>query len=257
MAVGCEAAVGQTFNCATGDLITYDALVRECARAAGVEADTAHYAPGPQAEGFKYRPGSAGSAVSPARGGGAAGGAAPGEGGREADRRAGFPAGAFVLLADDFTNSGSTLFGGAQIIRRHAEGDMTVCAYVTHYVAKYDRATVSKFVSKMYSADAALDEFHCTDSIPNVIGWLKDELEARQAAAPAAPRKVHVMPLAPLIGDWILAKHAPRRARWAAERARQECRPGTPAVVASADLVAKAAAIAQAAVAAVRARPGR
>ena len=38
---------------------------------------------------------------------------------------------------------------------------------------------------------------------------------------------------------------------------RNTCRPGTPAVVASADLVAKAAAIAQAAVAAVRARPGR
>ena len=38
---------------------------------------------------------------------------------------------------------------------------------------------------------------------------------------------------------------------------RNTCRPGTPAVVASADLVAKAAAIAQAAVATVRARPGR
>ena len=34
-------------------------------------------------------------------------------------RREGFPAGSFVLLADDFTNSGSTLFGGARIIRKH------------------------------------------------------------------------------------------------------------------------------------------
>ena len=35
-----------------------------------------------------------------------------------------------------------------------------VCAYVSHYVAKYDRATVSKFVDKLY-AGGALDEFHC------------------------------------------------------------------------------------------------
>ena len=38
---------------------------------------------------------------------------------------------------------------------------------------------------------------------------------------------------------------------------RKTCRPGKPAVVSSADLVAKAAAIAQAAVATVRAHPGR
>ncbi|EOD37631.1 hypothetical protein EMIHUDRAFT_109667 [Emiliania huxleyi CCMP1516] len=68
--------------------------------------------------------------------------------------------GTFVLLADDFTNSGSTLFGGAEVIRTHADGAIKVCAYVSHYVAKYDRATVSKFVDKLY-AGGALDEFHC------------------------------------------------------------------------------------------------
>jgi phosphoribosylpyrophosphate synthetase len=114
----------------------------------------------------------------------------------------GFPGGAFVLLADDFTNSGSTLFGGAEIIRRHAKGKVSVHGYVTHYVAKYDRETVSKFVAKLYGGDSApLDEFHCTDSIPNVIAWLKEDVKIRVEAG--MPAKAHVMQLAPLIGDWI------------------------------------------------------
>ena len=111
----------------------------------------------------------------------------------------GFPKGAFVLLADDFTNSGSTLFGGAEIIRRHAKGKVTVHGYVTHYVAKYDRETVTKFVAKLYGgANAPLDEFHCTDSIPNVIAWLKEDVKIRVESG--MPVKAHVMQLAPLIG---------------------------------------------------------
>ena len=45
--------------------------------------------------------------------------------------RGGMPAGALVLLADDFTNSGSTLFGGAEIIRKHAAGPVKVAASTT------------------------------------------------------------------------------------------------------------------------------
>jgi len=92
--------------------------------------------------------------------------------GAEHPKTSNFPAGTFVLLADDFTNSGSTLFGGAEVIRTHADGAIKVCAYVSHYVAKYDRATVSKFVDKLY-AGGALDEFHCSDSIPNVAARLQ------------------------------------------------------------------------------------
>ena len=48
--------------------------------------------------------------------------------------------GSHVLIADDFTNSGSTLFGGAKIVRNSTEvgkgGTLTVEAYVTHFVAK-------------------------------------------------------------------------------------------------------------------------
>ena len=45
-----------------------------------------------------------------------------------------------VIIADDFTNSGSTLFGGAKVVRNSTEngkgGTLTVEAYVTHFVAK-------------------------------------------------------------------------------------------------------------------------
>jgi nucleoside-diphosphate-sugar epimerase len=44
-AVGNPAAVGQAFNCATSSLVTYDELVQLCAKAAGVEAEIAHYDP--------------------------------------------------------------------------------------------------------------------------------------------------------------------------------------------------------------------
>jgi phosphoribosylpyrophosphate synthetase len=114
--------------------------------------------------------------------------------------------------ADDFTNSGSTLFGGAEIIRKHAGGNNRVAAYVSHYVAKYDRGTVTKFVDKLYGKDAPLDEFHCTDSIPNVIAWLKEDVKKHVEAG--AAQKVHVMQLAPMIGEWIMknnAKHMSRR----------------------------------------------
>lgn len=126
--------------------------------------------------------------------------------GTEHVKSSNFPADAFVLLADDFTNSGSTLFGGAEIIRRHADGKVRVHGYVTHYVAKYDRQTVTKFVAKLYGQDAPLDEFHCSDSIPNVIAWLKEEVKLRTENG--EPQRAHVMQLAPLIGDWIVANNA-------------------------------------------------
>mmetsp|Transcript_38336 Transcript_38336/g.124701 ORF Transcript_38336/g.124701 Transcript_38336/m.124701 type:complete len:533 (+) Transcript_38336:58-1656(+) len=125
--------------------------------------------------------------------------------GAEHPKTSNFPPGTFVLLADDFTNSGSTLFGGAEVIRTHADGAIKVCAYVSHYVAKYDRATVSKFVDKLY-AGGALDEFHCSDSIPNVVAWLKEDAKLKMEAG--APQRVHVMQLAPLIGEWIKENHA-------------------------------------------------
>jgi nucleoside-diphosphate-sugar epimerase len=44
-AIGNSQAVGQTFNCATGDTVSYDELVQMCADAAGVAAAVEHYEP--------------------------------------------------------------------------------------------------------------------------------------------------------------------------------------------------------------------
>ena len=49
----------------------------------------------------------------------------------------------------------------------------------------------------------ALDEFHCTDSVADVAGWLKQETDARVAAG--APRKAHVMPLGAMLAAWVTA----------------------------------------------------
>ena len=56
-----------------------------------------------------------------------------------------------------------------------------------------------------------VDSFTCTDSIPNVVQWLQAEGKARQEAG--LPAKAFVMPLAPLIADWIQANPADNAAR--------------------------------------------
>ena len=120
-----------------------------------------------------------------------------------------FPHGARVLVVDDFTNSGSTLIGASKLIRRRAsqdEGGVRVEAYVSHFVALYDRAKVRSFVDKLYDdrADGGLDMFSCSESVPTVVGWLRDEcLRKEQRSDPQELQRLHVVGLAPLISDWL------------------------------------------------------
>jgi len=46
-----------------------------------------------------------------------------------------------------------------------------VAAYVSHFVGKYDRDVVSKFVSSLYDTtdEPTLDAFHCTDSVAQTV----------------------------------------------------------------------------------------
>jgi hypothetical protein len=111
-----------------------------------------------------------------------------------------------VLLADDFTNSGSTLFGGAAIIRRHAEPGVHVAAYVSHFVGKYDRSVVTEFVQTLYDPTAGLNFFHCTDSVAQTVAWLREEMEKRREAG--QPERCRVMGLAKAIADWV-STHQP------------------------------------------------
>lgn len=130
--------------------------------------------------------------------------------GKEVHRDAPFPDNAQVLIADDFTNSGSTLFGGANIIRKHAGSGISVSAYVSHFVAKYDRSTVASFAKKLYAEDGgapSLDYFHCTNSIPLVTSWLGEEIAARTAKG--LDSRAQVMSLAPTIAKWLKQSSSP------------------------------------------------
>ena len=122
--------------------------------------------------------------------------------GSTTSKRESLPSGAVVLLVDDFTNSGSTLFGGASILKKKCtSGGVKVFAWVSHFVAKYDRPTVDTFVEKLYAGADSLDFFYCTDSNPGVIGWLNAALQSRKGE----PAKAWVMPLGPLIAKWVAA----------------------------------------------------
>jgi len=120
---------------------------------------------------------------------------------QEAKRERAFPAGSHVLIADDFTNSGGTLFKGAEIIRGNADGKIKVAAFVTHFVAQYDRGTVAKFVDRLYSSgdEALIDTFTCTDSIPGIVSDLEHEVRARDQKM----ERLQVISLAPIIVEWV------------------------------------------------------
>jgi len=111
------------------------------------------------------------------------------------------PADGQVLIPDDFTNSGGTLFGAGTIVRSHAQGELTVGAYVTHFVAKYERGVVDKFVAKLYSEGGAksdLDHFFTSDTVACSVAWLSEEVAKR-----AGPSKVTVMSVAPVVAKWL------------------------------------------------------
>ena len=74
-----------------------------------------------------------------------------------------------------------------------------VSAYVSHYVAKYERASVASFVAKLYSQDSYLAHFYCTDSCSQSVKWLQEEAAARRET----PSRITVMPVGPLVGAWL------------------------------------------------------
>ena len=120
-------------------------------------------------------------------------------------------------------HTAGTLLGAAKIVRRHCApgGTLHVSAYVSHFVATYDRTKVghtpertqphpspltptpslaprphqvAKFVDKLYAVDAPLDEFHCSDSIPTVVQAPHGPGIARaHARAPRHPTSRHAL----------------------------------------------------------------
>ena len=122
------------------------------------------------------------------------------DGSGEATMGGKFPDGARIMIIDDFTNSGSTLFGCAAILRSRIGSATTVGAFVSHLVAGYRREKVRAIVDQLYAEDCPLDTLVTTDSNATVATWLEEELANRPA-----PPKASLMPIAPLLATWLRA----------------------------------------------------
>lgn len=98
-----------------------------------------------------------------------------------------------VLIIDDFTNSGSTLFGAANLARKMVEGEgmISVSIFVTHLVAVYDPSAVSGLVKRLHELGPNC-HFYTTNTIPSTTDLLKGETQA------------HVLDISDFIVDLVL-----------------------------------------------------
>jgi len=81
-----------------------------------------------------------------------------------------------ILIVDDFTNSGGTLFGAVDLVNNLTTGEETpaVDIYVSHIVATYDQKVVSSIKEKLHAMGPKCRLF-CTNSIPMTTDLLKDD----------------------------------------------------------------------------------
>jgi len=81
-----------------------------------------------------------------------------------------------ILIIDDFTNSGSTLFGAVELIKSKVTGGGTppVHIFVSHLVAGYDKEVVEKLRTKLHGLGDQCRLF-VTNSIPSSTDLLKDD----------------------------------------------------------------------------------
>lgn len=82
-----------------------------------------------------------------------------------------------VIIIDDFTNSGSTLFGAVKLCRSKAGSaveSMAVSIFVSHLVAAYDPEVV-KTIKKKIEDLGPKCKFYTTDSVPSTTDLLRDD----------------------------------------------------------------------------------
>jgi phosphoribosylpyrophosphate synthetase len=85
-----------------------------------------------------------------------------------------------VLIIDDFTNSGSTLFGAVNLVHKmvEAEGRPSVSIFVSHLVAAYDPKVVLSLKAKVHDLGPQC-RFYTTNTIPITTDLLRgdDQIE--------------------------------------------------------------------------------
>lgn len=81
-----------------------------------------------------------------------------------------------VLIIDDFTNSGSTLFGAVNLVRKCSEAgaNPSVTIFVSHLVATYDPKTVSSLLEKLHELGPTC-RFFTTNTIPSTTNLMKGD----------------------------------------------------------------------------------
>ncbi|CAE7619376.1 unnamed protein product, partial [Symbiodinium necroappetens] len=83
-----------------------------------------------------------------------------------------------ILIIDDFTNSGSTLFGAVELVKKYAGGkEMNVSIFVSHLVATYDPKVVEGLKDKLHKLGKQC-RFYTTNSIPMTTDLLKGDEQA-------------------------------------------------------------------------------
>lgn len=79
----------------------------------------------------------------------------------------------FVVVIDDFTNSGSTLFGAVNIVRSMVPGgNLAAQIFVSHTVASYDEAALQALLRKLEDCGPSV-RFATTDTLPKNAEFLK------------------------------------------------------------------------------------
>jgi len=86
-----------------------------------------------------------------------------------------------VLIIDDFTNSGGTLFNAVNLVRAMAKSsgdtaieDMRVTIFVSHLVALYDRDVLNSLLKKLHDLGENV-KFLTTNTIPSMTNLVKDD----------------------------------------------------------------------------------
>eukprot|EP00440_Ansanella_granifera_P020498 gb/GFBE01022264.1/.p1 GENE.gb/GFBE01022264.1/~~gb/GFBE01022264.1/.p1 ORF type:complete len:488 (+),score=97.67 gb/GFBE01022264.1/:1-1464(+) len=97
----------------------------------------------------------------------------------ELERTASFTDKDSILIIDDFTNSGSTLFGAVELVKKCAGGSekINVSIFVSHLVATYDPKVVAGLKDKLHKLGKQC-RFFTTNSIPLTTDLLKDDEQA-------------------------------------------------------------------------------
>lgn len=90
-------------------------------------------------------------------------------------KKKGFDPNDEVLIIDDFTNSGGTLFNAVNLVKKMCTGgNLKVNIFVSHLVATYKPETCKSLLDKLHKLGSET-RFFCTNSIPLTTNLLKDD----------------------------------------------------------------------------------